>query len=45
MKKEEEESEFNSLADQKYSLLHIFQTVTGAHTSSYAMGTGALSHG
>jgi hypothetical protein len=42
-----EESEFKSMKGQEFSLLHIVQTGSGVHLTSYPMGTGgeALSPG
>jgi hypothetical protein len=37
--------EFESLWGQKFSLLHIVQTGSGVHPTSYKMGTVAFSRG
>jgi hypothetical protein len=37
--------EFESWQDQEFSLLHIIQTGSGVHPSSYPMGMGTLSQG
>jgi hypothetical protein len=34
-----EELEFESQYDQQFSLLHVIQTGSGAHPTSYPMGT------
>jgi hypothetical protein len=34
-----EESEFEPVRRQEFSLLHVAQTVSGAHSASYPMGT------
>jgi hypothetical protein len=35
-------SEFESLYGQKFSLLHVVQTGSGVHPTSYPMGTTAV---
>jgi hypothetical protein len=37
--------EFESRQGQKFSLLHIVQTGSGVHPTSYKMGTGGSSRG
>jgi hypothetical protein len=40
-----EGSEFESLYGQEFSLLHVVQTGSGAHSASYPMGTGGKAAG
>jgi hypothetical protein len=42
---DQEVREFESREGQKFSLLHIVQTGSGVHPTSYKMGTGAPSRG
>jgi hypothetical protein len=40
-----EASEFESRYGQEFSLLHVVQTGSGVHPTSYPMGTGGSSPG
>jgi hypothetical protein len=40
-----EGSEFESRKGQEFSLLHVVQTGSGVHPTSYPMGTWAVSPG
>jgi hypothetical protein len=42
---DQEGREFESRKGKKFSLLHIVQTGSGFHPTSYKMGTGPLSRG